>query len=99
MNTAGPVSAAGAAARAFPPDALPRLIPPDGPLPLAEHLRRYGPVPFPEGGGAGDGRAGDGRVGGAASPAPLIPQVEPAAPPGPRRASLPARREMRPVAE
>jgi NADH:ubiquinone oxidoreductase subunit F (NADH-binding) len=91
--------AAGAAGRAFPPDALPRLIPPDGPLPLAEHLRRYGPVPFREGGGASDGGAGVGRLGGAASPAGLIAEVERAGLTGRGGASFPAGRKMRAVAE
>ncbi len=43
------MSLAGAPPRggqALPPGQLPRLLPPAGPLPIAEHVARYGPVPF-----------------------------------------------------
>ena len=43
MSVAGADTAAGRARQAR---RLPRLIPPDGPLDLADHLDRYGPVPF-----------------------------------------------------
>ena len=46
MSAARATRAAGAARRVSPPPGLPRLIPPDGPLPLADHIDRYGPVPF-----------------------------------------------------
>jgi NADH:ubiquinone oxidoreductase subunit F (NADH-binding) len=46
VSAARAMRAAGAARRAPPPSGLPRLIPPDGPLPLAYHIDRYGPVPF-----------------------------------------------------
>ena len=46
MSAARATRAAGAARRVSPPPGLPRLIPPDGPLPLADHIARYGPVPF-----------------------------------------------------
>jgi len=47
MSTARASRAGGAAGRrALPPPGLPRLIPPGGPLPLADHIGRYGPVPF-----------------------------------------------------
>ena len=52
-------------------DGLPRLIPPGGPLPLAGHIGRYGPVPFREGPGliAEVERAGLTGRGGAGFPA------------------------------
>jgi NADH:ubiquinone oxidoreductase subunit F (NADH-binding) len=40
------MSAAGPGSAVLPPAGLPRLIPPGSPLPLGEHLARYGPVPF-----------------------------------------------------
>jgi NADH:ubiquinone oxidoreductase subunit F (NADH-binding) len=44
------VSVAGAplkgGGQALPPRQLPRLLQPDGPLSLAQHIGRYGPVPF-----------------------------------------------------
>jgi NADH:ubiquinone oxidoreductase subunit F (NADH-binding) len=85
MSSAGAVSPAGPTGRVVPPAGLPRLIPPGGPLPLAEHLARYGPVPFrdvAEGGGAG-----------------LIAEVERAGLTGRGGAAFPAARKMRAVAE
>lgn len=55
-----------------PPRQLPRLIQPGGPLPLAGHLSRYGPVPLPGDGAAliaEAGRAGLAGRGGAGFPA------------------------------
>ena len=46
MSAARAVRAAGPARRVLPPQGLPRLIPPDGPLPLTDHIDRYGPVPL-----------------------------------------------------
>ena len=46
MSAARAMRAAGPARRVLPPSGLPRLVPPDGPLPLADHIDRYGPVPF-----------------------------------------------------
>ena len=46
MSTARAIRTPGPARRVPPPNGLPRLIPPDGPLPLADHIARYGPVPF-----------------------------------------------------
>ena len=46
MSAARAMRAAGPARPALPPSGLPRLIPPDGPLPLADHIDRYGPVPL-----------------------------------------------------
>jgi NADH:ubiquinone oxidoreductase subunit F (NADH-binding) len=68
------VSLAGAPSRGgqpLPPSLLPRLIPPDGPLPLAEHVGRYGPVPFHVSGelAAEADRAGLAGRGGAGFPA------------------------------
>jgi len=80
----------GTAGRAFPPAGLPRLIPADGPLPLAEHLDRYGPVPFDD---SGPGSAGRLRPGG------LIAEVERAGLTGRGGAGFPAGRKMRAVAE
>jgi NADH:ubiquinone oxidoreductase subunit F (NADH-binding) len=45
MSAPGAVSAAGAG-RVVPPSRLPRLISPGAPLRLADHVGRYGPVPF-----------------------------------------------------
>ena len=69
------MSITGAPARggqARPPRQLPRLIQPGGPLPLAGHLSRYGPVPLPGDGAAliaEAGRAGLAGRGGAGFPA------------------------------
>jgi NADH:ubiquinone oxidoreductase subunit F (NADH-binding) len=84
MSADGP---AGPRARstALPPDGLPRLIPPGSPLPLGEHLARYGPVPF--------GDAGNGSNGG------LIAEVERAGLTGRGGAGFPAGQKMRAVAE
>jgi NADH:ubiquinone oxidoreductase subunit F (NADH-binding) len=46
VSAARAMRAAGPARPALPPSGLPRLIPPDGPLPLADHIDRYGPVPL-----------------------------------------------------
>ncbi len=81
------MSAPGAA---FPPAGLPRLIPPEGPLPLAGHLARYGPVPF------ADTPGGAGRAGWAGG---LIAEVERAGLTGRGGAGFPAGRKMRAVAE
>jgi NADH:ubiquinone oxidoreductase subunit F (NADH-binding)/ferredoxin len=91
MSTSGALSAAGPAGRAFPSAGLPRLIPPGGPLPLAEHLARYGPVPFRDAG----------ATGGALRPSPggLIAEVERAGLTGRGGAGFPAGRKMRAVAE
>jgi len=67
------------------PAGLPRLIPPGGPLSLAEHLARYGPVPFRDAAGT-DGRG-------------LIAEVERAGLTGRGGAAFPAGRKMRAVAE
>jgi NADH:ubiquinone oxidoreductase subunit F (NADH-binding) len=67
------------------PAGLPRLIPPDGPLSLAEHLARYGPVPFRDAAGT-DGQG-------------LIAEVERAGLTGRGGAAFPAGRKMRAVAE
>jgi NADH:ubiquinone oxidoreductase subunit F (NADH-binding) len=80
MSTAGP-------AGPVPPAGLPRLIAPGGPLPLGEHLARYGPVPF---GDAGNGRPERGG---------LIAEVERAGLTGRGGAGFPAGRKMRAVAE
>jgi NADH:ubiquinone oxidoreductase subunit F (NADH-binding) len=69
----------------LPPDGLPRLIPPGGPLLLGEHLARYGPVPF--------GDSGNGHGGG------LIAEVERSGLTGRGGAAFPAGRKMRAVAE
>ena len=67
------------------PAGLPRLIPPGGPLSLAEHLARYGPVPFRDAAGT-DGQG-------------LIAEVERAGLTGRGGAAFPAGRKMRAVAE
>jgi NADH:ubiquinone oxidoreductase subunit F (NADH-binding) len=68
---------------------LPRLILPGGPLTLAGHLERYGPVPFAdEPGGPGGPGASD-----------LIGEVERAGLTGRGGAGFPAGRKMRAVAE
>jgi NADH:ubiquinone oxidoreductase subunit F (NADH-binding) len=82
MSVAGMGTAAG---QARPAGRLPRLIAPDGPLELAEHIDRYGPVPFR------DALAdfGDGS---------LISEVEAADLRGRGGAGFPAGRKMRAVA-
>src|SRR5215469_10958525 len=85
MSSTGAVSAAGPAGRVLPPTGLPRLIAPGGPLSLAEHLARYGPVPFRDAAGA-DGEG-------------LIAEVERAGLTGRGGAAFPAGRKMRTVAE
>ena len=85
MSSARAVSAAGSAGRALPPTGLPRLIAPGGPLSLAEHLARYGPVPFR------DAARVDGEG--------LIAEVERAGLTGRGGAAFPAGRKMRAVAE
>jgi NADH:ubiquinone oxidoreductase subunit F (NADH-binding) len=89
VSAAGAVSSAGAAGSALPPAGLPRLVQPGGPLPLADHVDRYGPVPFR------DARGGMGGPG----PAELIAEVERAGLTGRGGASFPAGRKMRAVAE
>ena len=59
MNAAGTVSA-GAAGSPLPPAGLPRLIQPGDPLTLADHIDRYGPVPFRDPAGRMGGPAGPG---------------------------------------
>jgi len=66
---------------------LPRLIPPGGPLSLADHVARYGPAPLGEQGGA------DGTAGG-----DLISEVERAGLTGRGGAGFPAGRKLRAVA-
>jgi NADH:ubiquinone oxidoreductase subunit F (NADH-binding) len=67
---------------------LPRLIPPGGPLSLADHVARYGPAPFrDERGGAGGFGADD-----------LITEVERAGLTGRGGACFPAGRKLRAVA-
>ncbi len=83
MSVAGARAAAG---QALPPHRLPRLIPPEGPLALAEHLERYGPVPF------SDAAAGPGRD-------TLISEVEQSGLTGRGGAGFPAGRKMRAVAQ
>jgi NADH:ubiquinone oxidoreductase subunit F (NADH-binding) len=83
MSVAGADTAAG---RARPAARLPRLIPPDGPLDLAGHLDRYGPVPFRD--ALAD--LSDGS---------LIAEVEATDLRGRGGASFPAGRKMRAVAQ
>jgi NADH:ubiquinone oxidoreductase subunit F (NADH-binding) len=85
MSTAGALSA-GAAGRAVP-RGLPRLVLSGSPLTLAEHLERYGPVPFRDGNDP------------AGADADLISEVERAGLTGRGGASFPAGRKMRAVAE
>jgi len=73
---------------AGPPRRMPRLIPPDGPLSLDEHLARYGAVPF------GTGRPPRGGV-----IAPLILEVERSGLTGRGGAGFPCGRKMRAVAQ
>jgi NADH:ubiquinone oxidoreductase subunit F (NADH-binding) len=70
----------------MPPGRLPRLIAPDGPLTLAAHIDRYGPVPF---------RDAVADVG----PGSLISEVEAAGLTGRGGAGFPAGRKMRAVAQ
>ena len=91
MSSAGAVSSAEPSP--LPPAGLPRLVQPGGPLPLADHLDSYGPVPF---------RDPVGRMGGAGRPGPaneLISEVERAGLTGRGGAGFPAARKMRAVAE
>ena len=94
MSAARAMRAGGAPGRALPPAGLPRLIPPGGPLPLADHVARYGPVPLRETHGrvGGFGTAGFGT-------AELIVEVERAGLAGRGGAGFPAGRKMRAVAE
>jgi NADH:ubiquinone oxidoreductase subunit F (NADH-binding) len=89
VSAARAMRAAGAAGRALPPSGLPRLIPPGGPLPLGDHVARYGPVPF---------RETRGRAGGFGA-AELIAEVERAGLAGRGGAGFPTGRKMRTVAE
>jgi NADH:ubiquinone oxidoreductase subunit F (NADH-binding) len=90
------MSVPGGAGRAFPPAGLPRLIRPDGPLPLADHLERYGPVPF---GDAGEASADGSRATSRPRVGGLIAEVERAGLTGRGGAGFPAGRKMRAVAE
>jgi NADH:ubiquinone oxidoreductase subunit F (NADH-binding) len=89
VSAARAMRAAGAAGRAHPPSGLPRLIPPGGPLPLGDHVARYGPVPF---------RETRGRAGGFGA-AELTAEVERAGLTGRGGAGFPTGRKMRTVAE
>jgi NADH:ubiquinone oxidoreductase subunit F (NADH-binding) len=88
VSTARAMPGAGAAGPALPPPpaGLPRLIPPGGPLPLADHVARYGPVPL------------RGTRAGSRMPE-LITEVERAGLTGRGGAGFPAGRKMRTVAE
>ncbi len=72
-----------------PPQGLPRLILPGGPLPLADHLHRYGPLPLGNGSG---GRSWPGA-------ASVIAEVERAGLAGRGGAGFPAGRKLRAVAD
>jgi NADH:ubiquinone oxidoreductase subunit F (NADH-binding) len=89
VSATGAISAAGAAGRALPPPGLPRLIPPGAPLPLDDHIARYGPVPFRD----------TGRGGERYPAADLIAEAERAGLTGRGGAGFPAGRKMRTVAE
>jgi NADH:ubiquinone oxidoreductase subunit F (NADH-binding) len=84
VSAAGPAAAAGRPA-ATAPRHIPRLIPADGPLALAEHLARCGPPPLPQ---------RDERRTGAA----LIAEVDRSGLTGRGGAGFPAGRKMRAVA-
>jgi NADH:ubiquinone oxidoreductase subunit F (NADH-binding) len=92
VNAAGTVSA-GAAGSPLPPAGLPRLIQPGDPLMLADHIDRYGPVPFRDPAGRMGGAGRTGLTG------ELIAEVERAGLTGRGGASFPAGRKMRAVAE
>jgi NADH:ubiquinone oxidoreductase subunit F (NADH-binding) len=85
VSTIGAPSAAGQ--QAGRPRRMPRLMPPDGPLSLQEHLARYGPVPFSTG---SPSRAG--------AVAELIFEVERSGLTGRGGAGFPCGRKMRAVA-
>jgi NADH:ubiquinone oxidoreductase subunit F (NADH-binding) len=89
VSTTGAISAAGAAGRALPPPGLPRLIPAGAPLPLDDHMARYGPVPFRDAGRRGERYLAPG----------LIAETERAGLSGRGGAGFPAGRKMRTVAE
>jgi NADH:ubiquinone oxidoreductase subunit F (NADH-binding) len=89
VSAARSTRAPGVAARALPPPGLPRLIAPGGPLPLADHVARYGPGPS---------RHPPGRAGGSRA-ADLITEVERAGLTGRGGAGFPTGRKMRAVAE
>jgi NADH:ubiquinone oxidoreductase subunit F (NADH-binding) len=72
-----------------PPHGLPRLILPGGPLPLADHLDRYGPLPL-RGGRGGSAGPGAGC---------LIAEVDRAGLAGRGGAAFPAGRKLRAVAD
>jgi len=74
--------------QASPPRKIPRLIPPDGPLSLDEHLARYGAIPF--------SAALPSRDGGIPA---LIAAVERSGLTGRGGAGFPAGRKMRAVAQ
>ena len=91
MSATGAIRAEGAAGRALPPppNGLPRLIPPRAPLPLGQHIDRYGPVPFRDTAGRGDRyRSAD-----------LVSEAERAGLTGRGGAGFPTGRKMRTVAE
>ncbi len=88
----------------IPPHGLPRLLPADPPQELAEHVDRYGPIPFrgrPRGGGhhhgAGGGRGGGGGGGGRGGEGLLVDSVERAGLTGRGGAEFPLARKMRAV--
>jgi len=85
VSAAEAISSAGTGGRALPPPGLPRLIPAGAPLSLNDHVARYGPVPFRDGGSRG---ARD-----------LIAEVERAGLTGRGGAGFPTGRKMRTVAE
>jgi NADH:ubiquinone oxidoreductase subunit F (NADH-binding) len=89
VSAARAMRAGGAPGRALPPPGLPRLIPPGGPLPLADHVARYGPVPLRE----------THEMAGGFGTAELIAEVERAGLAGRGGAGFPAGRKMRTVAE
>ena len=86
MSTTGAPSAAGQ--QAMGPRQTPRLIPPDGPLSLDDHLARYGAIPF----------SATAAPRATAVPA-LITEVERSGLTGRGGAGFPAARKMRAVAE
>jgi NADH:ubiquinone oxidoreductase subunit F (NADH-binding) len=87
VSVTGAPSAAGPQPLGGPPWQASRLIPPDGPLTLEQHLARYGPVPF-----------SDLRSSGGATPA-LITEVDRSGLTGRGGAGFPAGRKMLAVAQ
>jgi NADH:ubiquinone oxidoreductase subunit F (NADH-binding) len=83
----------------MPPPGLPRLLPDSPPHGLAEHVDRYGPVPFrgrPHGGHPGGGGSGRGARGGGGEGL-LVDSVERAGLTGRGGAEFPVARKMRAV--